>query len=170
MFRSKAVAAAFVLAAALVPWPAPAAAPATCPTPPAADANLRVVVVRTPTSPLLLRVVKDPETREYGLMCVRTLPPRTGMIFVFPGDDRPQSFWMKNTLISLDMVWVGRDGRVNEVAANVPSTTVDTPDDKIPTRVGTGTYVIELGAGDAEREGIKTGVQLDVSGVGTTKN
>jgi hypothetical protein len=53
------------------------------------------------------------------------------------------------------------------VRANVPSTNVDTPDDKIPHRDGTGTFVIELAAGEAARAGIKPGTILDVSGVGS---
>jgi uncharacterized membrane protein (UPF0127 family) len=98
-------------------------------------------------------------------MCVRVLPPRTGMIFVFSDGDNYRDFWMKNTLIPLDMVFVSKSGKVNDVRANVPSTTVDTPDEKIPHRSGTGTYVIELGAGEAARAGIKPGANLDVSGV-----
>jgi len=70
---------------------------------------------------------------------------------------------MKNTLIALDMVFVLKSGKVNDVSANVPSTTVETPDEKIPHRSSTGTYVIELAAGEAARAGIKPGVLLDVS-------
>ena len=51
--------------------------------------------------------------------------------------------------------------------ANVPATRVDTPDDKIPHRDGTGTFVIELAAGEAARAGIKRGSMLDVAAVGT---
>lgn len=156
-----------VLAAPSVSAAVPLPAPGTCSPQPISG---KPVVVTTPTTSLTLRVARDPETREYGLMCVLTLAPRTGMIFVFAGPDRPQQFWMKNTLIPLDMVWVGHDGRVNDVAANVPATTVETPDEKIPQRSGTGSFVIELGAGDAAREGIKPGVHLDVSHVGTARS
>ena len=73
------------------------------------------------------------------------------MIFVFTDGDNFRDFWMKNTLIPLDMVFVSKNGRVNDLRANVPATNVDTPDDKIPHRDGTGTYVIELAAGEAAR-------------------
>jgi uncharacterized membrane protein (UPF0127 family) len=139
------------------------ATPAACVT--AQTAAPTPVRVRAPAETLELRVADTPSRREYGLMCVRSLPPRTGMIFVFSDGDNYRDFWMKNTLIPLDMVFVAKSGKVNDVRANVPSTTVDTPDEKIPHRSGTGTYVIELGAGEATRAGIKPGVTLDVGGV-----
>ena len=121
------------------------------------------VRVRAPAEVLKLRIADTPSKREYGLMCVRALPPHTGMIFVFSDGDNYRDFWMKNTLIPLDMVFVSKNGRVNDVRANVPATTVDTPDEKIPHRDGTGVYVIELAAGEAARAGIKPGTMLDVS-------
>lgn len=158
----------FVLAPALALALAPAAAaaqptPAGCMT--AQTASVVPVRVRAPAATLDLRVADTPSKREYGLMCVRSLPPGTGMIFVFGDGDNFRDFWMKNTLIPLDMVFVAKNGRVNDVRANVPATTVDTPDQRIPHRDGTGTYVIELSAGEAARAGIKRGAVLDVSAV-----
>jgi uncharacterized membrane protein (UPF0127 family) len=131
----------------------------------AQSANPVPVHVRAPAEVLELRVADTTSKREYGLMCVRTLPARTGMIFVFADGDNFRDFWMKNTLIPLDMVFVSKDGKVNTVRANVPATRVDTPDDKIPHRDGTGTFVIELAAGEAARAGIKRGTVLDISSV-----
>ncbi len=160
--RAGIIVAAFALA--LAPGVARAeATPAACVT--AQTAAPTPVHVRAPAETLELRVADTTSRREYGLMCVRGLPARTGMIFVFPDGDNYRDFWMKNTLIPLDMVFVAKSGKVNEVRANVPSTTVDTPDEKIPHRDGTGTYVIELAAGEAARAGIKPGAILDVSGV-----
>jgi uncharacterized protein len=135
----------------------------------AQSANPVPVHVRAPAEVLELRVADTVSKREYGLMCVRALPARTGMIFVFPDGDNFRDFWMKNTLIPLDMVFVSKNGLVNDVRANVPATKVDTPDDKIPHRDGTGSYVIELGAGEAARAGITKGAMLDVSAVGPGK-
>lgn len=143
------------------------ATPAACVT--AQTAGPVPVRVRAPNETLELRIADTVSRREYGLMCVRSLPPHTGMIFVFSDGDNYRDFWMKNTLIPLDMVWVSKNGRVNDVRANVPSTNVNTPDDKIPHRSGTGTYVIELGAGEAARAGIKPGTMLDVSLVPPSK-
>ena len=145
----------------------PQATPAACVT--AQTADPVPVRVRAPNETLELRIADTVSRREYGLMCVRSLPPHTGMIFVFNDGDNYRDFWMKNTLIPLDMVWVSKNGRVNDVRANVPSTNVSTPDDKIPHRSGTGTYVIELGAGEAARAGIKPGTMLDVSLVPPSK-
>jgi uncharacterized protein len=135
----------------------------------AQSANPVPVHVRAPAEVLELRVADTVSKRQYGLMCVRALPARTGMIFVFPDGDNFRDFWMKNTLIPLDMVFVSKNGLVNDVRANVPATKVDTPDERIPHRDGTGSYVIELAAGEAARAGITKGAMLDVSAVGTGK-
>ena len=91
------------------------------------------------------------------------------MIFVFNDGDNYRDFWMKNTLIPLDMVFVAKNGRVNNVDAGVPATTVGTPDDKLQDLYGVGTYVIELNAGAAARVGIKPGTVLDLTGVGPAR-
>jgi uncharacterized membrane protein (UPF0127 family) len=139
-----------------------------CPAP-AQSANPAPIRVQAPLETLDLRVADNVAKREYGLMCVRSLPPRTGMIFVFGDGDNLRDFWMKNTLIPLDMVFVSKNGLVNDVHANVPSTNVDTPDARIPHRDGTGTYVIELAAGEAARAGIKPGTMLNIHGVRAAK-
>lgn len=166
-FRSSLTAAltAGLLAACAVPALA-LPAPGTCSPQPVK----KTVAVRTPETTLQLGVADDTDTRSYGLMCVLALPPHTGMIFLFSGGDTHHNFWMKDTLIPLDMVWVTLGGKVTTVAANVPATTVDTKDADIPTRDGVGSYVIELAAGEAARDGIKPGVHLDVTHVGRAKD
>jgi uncharacterized protein len=144
--------------------PAAAQSPLPCPAP-AQTADPVPIHVHAPDETIDLRVADNTAKREYGLMCVRELPPHTGMLFVFSDGDNMRTFWMKNTLIPLDMVFVSRNGLVNDVSANVPSTTTDTPDAKIPLRGGTGTYVIELAAGEAARAGIKPGIVLPIHGV-----
>jgi uncharacterized membrane protein (UPF0127 family) len=109
---------------------------------------------------LRLAVVNDEDGRARGLMCVTRIPHGRGMIFVFAPPDASQNFWMKNTLVPLDMLFVHGDGTVDSVAANVPATPNGTPDDKIARRGGIGQFVIELGAGDAARLGITSGTKL----------
>jgi uncharacterized membrane protein (UPF0127 family) len=168
-FRSEgaAVSTAILITALAAPvFALPLPGPSSCPPQPVKS----TVAVRAPATTLQLRIADTSDTRSYGLMCVLGLPEHTGMIFVFSGGDVTRNFWMKNTLIPLDMVWVTAGGKVTTVAANVPSTTVQTPDADIPNRSGVGTYVIELAAGEAARDGIKPGVRLDLSHVARAKD
>ncbi|HEY8297600.1 MAG TPA: DUF192 domain-containing protein [Candidatus Baltobacteraceae bacterium] len=114
------------------------------------------IVLRAPAAALRLEVADTEPARERGLMNRTFLAAHTGMLFVFDRD-RPVEFWMKNTLVPLDMVFVGSDGVVRSVAARVPATSLSTPDARIPRRDGSGKYVIELPAGEAMLDGIRPG-------------
>jgi hypothetical protein len=127
-------------------------------------ALLATTVVAAPKANLTLEVARTDEQRERGLMYRQTLPPHTGMIFLFDRDEQI-SFWMKNTLIPLDMVFVAADGTVRRVFANVPVLSAKLPDDQIPEETSRARYVIELPAGEAARDGIAPGVKLDLHGV-----
>ena len=59
------------------------------------------------------------EERARGLMFRDQLMADQGMLFVF-AEDEPHSFWMKNTLIPLDMLWLGSDRRIIHIEKNVP--------------------------------------------------
>jgi len=124
-------------------------------------AALSTVVVHAPKADLTLEVARTSAQREHGLMDRTSLPPHAGMIFVFPSDGHVD-FWMKDTLIPLDMVFVGADGTVRHIYRNVPVLDAHTPDSAIPLEGGDAEYVIELAAGDAEAEGLATGVKLDL--------
>ncbi|HEX8806794.1 MAG TPA: DUF2079 domain-containing protein [Candidatus Aquilonibacter sp.] len=121
--------------------------------------HLPAMTVHAPKATLTLQVAMTEDQRETGLMSVTHLPEHTGMVFVFD-DDAPVMFWMKDTLVPLDMVFVGADGTVRSVAANVPVVAETTPDDQIPRRSGTGKFVIELPAGEAQKDGIVAGTKL----------
>jgi uncharacterized membrane protein (UPF0127 family) len=116
--------------------------------------------VRTPHGKLALVPVTREATRARGLMCVVRIPPDRGMLFVFAPPERLQGFWMKNTLVPLDMAFVTTSGTVSSVAANVPATPDGTADDAVARRQGLGQFVIELGAGEAARHGIVAGTKL----------
>lgn len=122
---------------------------------------LRTVGVSGSAVSLTLAVAADEHTRELGLMCVTALRPATGMIFVFASENDWQ-FWMKNTVVPLDMVWLASDGSVSHVAANVPASTLETPNDRVARRSGHGRYVIELRAGEAAADHIAPGVSLQL--------
>jgi uncharacterized membrane protein (UPF0127 family) len=121
--------------------------------------ELRTVRVGAPAHGLVLAVAATEHNRELGLMCVTALKADAGMIFVFTASGE-YDFWMKNTLIPLDMVWVDGDGTVTNVAAAVPASTRDEADDKVARRAGHGKYVIELRSGDAAKAGIVKGARL----------
>jgi uncharacterized protein len=127
-------------------------------------AALPAVTVRAPRADLTLEVARTEPQRERGLMDHKSLAPHTGMIFVFDGD-APVEFWMKDTLEPLDMIFVGADGKVRRIYANVPVVSAGVGDDAIPREDGTAKYVIELAAGEAAKDGIVTGTKLDLSRV-----
>jgi len=127
-------------------------------------AALAVVVVHAPKADLRLEVARTEAQREYGLMNRTSLPKHTGMIFVFPQDGKI-AFWMKDTLIPLDMVFVGADGTVRLVDRNVATVPPSLPDGRIPLENGVAKYVIELPAGEAILDGIVTGARLNLADV-----
>ena len=128
--------------------------------------SLPAVAVRAPRAVLDVQVARTAAQRDLGLMSVRHLRAHTGMVFIFPSDD-VVTFWMKNTLVPLDMVFAGSDGVVRAVFAHVPVVPLDTPDDQIPRRGARAKYVLELPAGEAQKDGIRTGVHIGDLPAGT---
>lgn len=109
--------------------------------------------------PIKVDVVDTPATRETGLMCVTKMPKDYGMLFVFP-QDMYLNFWMKNTLVPLDILWIGADKKITVIHERLKPSTVYTPEDKIARAGGQGQYVLELAAGEAKRRGLKAGDTL----------
>ncbi|MEK7233228.1 MAG: DUF192 domain-containing protein [Elusimicrobiota bacterium] len=104
-------------------------------------------------------IVDTPASREVGLMCVTKMPRTYGMLFVF-SQEMDLNFWMKNTLVPLDILWIGPDKKITVIYEKLRESTVDTPDDKIVTAGGRGQFVLELSSGEASRRKLKTGDQL----------
>ena len=125
---------------------------------------VKPIDVAAPGAKLMLYVAADIPSRELGLMCIVAMKPHVGMLFAF-AQDGPQPFWMKNTLIPLDMVFVRGDGVVTSVAADVPQTKPGTSDDELARRTGDGRYVIELNADEAGSDGIRPGVHLHIPAI-----
>jgi uncharacterized membrane protein (UPF0127 family) len=104
-----------------------------------------------------LELALTPEDQAQGLMFRENLPDRTGMLFVFP-EAAPHHFWMKNTMIPLDMIWMDEGGRVAFVSAHTPPCKADPcptygPDSSV-------SQVLEIAGGMAEKEGIREGSVL----------
>jgi hypothetical protein len=89
--------------------------------------------------------------RERGLMFRKELGPYEGMLFDFYRE-APVSFWMKNTLIPLDMVFIAGDGTVKHVHANAVPLSTETIPSQFPVR-----GVLEINGGSAKVLGIKPG-------------
>ena len=101
-----------------------------------------------------VEIAATPPTREVGLMNRRFMPTDRGMLFEFEREE-PLSFWMKNTYIPLDMIFIGRSGKVTRVVerAEPLSETV------IPSG-GPAAAVLELNGGVAAAIGIRAGDQI----------
>ena len=96
----------------------------------------------------------DNAQRARGLMHVRDLPPKTGMLFVYePGSYI--SMWMKNTYISLDMVFARHDGTVSSIARNTEPLSLRSIASVEPVK-----FVLELNAGTSERLSIDENSRL----------
>lgn len=100
----------------------------------------------------LLEIADTEPLRQKGLMFRESLPADGGMLFIFE-ELAPRTFWMKNTKLSLDMIFVGSDRSVQGILASVP------PMNEEPRSVPgvTSQYVIELAAGVAAGKGIRVG-------------
>ncbi|MFA9431485.1 DUF192 domain-containing protein [Egicoccus sp. AB-alg2] len=73
------------------------------------------------TEVLHVKLADTADRRQHGLMEVEELPDGTGMLFVFE-DERTGGFWMKNTLVPLDIAYVGPDGEIRSILAMEPCT------------------------------------------------
>ena len=93
-----------------------------------------------------------------GLMFRKSLANDRGMLFIF-GQSRIPSFWMKNTLIPLDMIFISPEGVVVDVIGNTQPCTKDPCPQYVPKAEALA--VLEVAAGVAESHGIEEGVQLE---------
>ena len=89
-----------------------------------------------------------------GLQGRASLPAQNGMLFVFPANGR-YPFWMKDTLIPLDIIWLDYSRRVVDISADLPP--CRTPQCPTYAPRHEALYVLELNAGEAARTGIKPG-------------
>ena len=135
-----------------------AAPPARAPEPVATAANsstLPVIPLQI-VSPgrrheFTVEVAQTPEEQAQGLMFRQSLAPDAGMLFPF-NPPRPASFWMKNTLIPLDLIFIRTDGTIESIAPNAVPRSLEA----IPSR-GPVAAVLEIAGGRAAALGLKEG-------------
>ncbi|HET7561855.1 MAG TPA: DUF192 domain-containing protein [Rhodanobacteraceae bacterium] len=109
-----------------------------------------------------VEVAETPAEQEHGLMDRTSMPADHGMLFVF-GQDAPLTFWMKDTLIPLDMLFFDSQFRLVAIQANAQpckSTPCRLYPSGVPAR-----YVLELNAGTAARIGARQGNVIAISGL-----
>ncbi len=96
----------------------------------------------------------DEATRDQGLMFRTNLPERGGMLFFF---DRPQivTMWMKNTILSLDMIFIGGDNRIKKIVRNTVPYSEAVITSGVPVE-----WVLEILAGEAVVYGLRVGDKL----------
>jgi uncharacterized membrane protein (UPF0127 family) len=112
---------------------------------------------RTITAELML----TPEDRSRGLMFRKSLPQDRGLLFVFE-EAGHYPFWMKNCNFPIDIVWLDEAGRVVYVAEKVPHCQKDPCPNYGPSGPSKpALYVLEINAGQAQREKIVRGAKLD---------
>ncbi len=101
-----------------------------------------------------VEVADDPAERAEGLMYRQSLADNAGMLFLYP-QPQPVEFWMKNTPLSLDIVFVRADGTIARIAAN----TTPMSEDRIPSGEPV-LAVLEVKAGIMQQLGIVVGDRL----------
>jgi uncharacterized membrane protein (UPF0127 family) len=105
-----------------------------------------------------LELALTPEEISNGLMFRPSLPKNRGMLFLFDHPRLP-SFWMKNTMIPLDLVFLDETGVVVDVIANVQPCAADPCPNYPPSSPAQA--VLEIGAGVGGAHGIETGAAID---------
>ena len=115
-----------------------------------AASGLEVVKVTLGKNTYEVEVANTPESRERGLMHRDSMPADHGMIFVFP-DEQPRGFWMKNTRIPLDIVFINAAGKVVSIHTMQPF------DRNTTNSKGPAKWAVELNKGEAEKAAVKEG-------------
>jgi uncharacterized membrane protein (UPF0127 family) len=123
-----------------------------------AGATPAVVPLALPSGKVLqAEVMVNDEDRAMGLMFRPSLPLDRGMIFIFEAADF-HTIWMKNCKFPIDIVWLDEEKRVVHVAEAVPPCKADPCPVYKPMRIAS--YVVELNAGQARREGAALGAKI----------
>lgn len=100
-----------------------------------------------------IEIADSIKEQQIGLMNRSSMPSSSGMLFVY-SQPRPLAFWMRNTLIELDMLFVDSQGVVKHIHHRAQ------PLDETPIRGGTGIAVLEINGGMANLLGITVGTEL----------
>jgi hypothetical protein len=120
-------------------------------TAPSAERQTLEIVSKTGVHAFSVEIADTDASREKGLMFRKELPEGQGMLFDFK-QDGPVGFWMKNTYIPLDMIFIRGDGRILRIAENTEPLSTRIIPSGAPVRA-----VLELIGGSARKYGIAPG-------------
>jgi uncharacterized membrane protein (UPF0127 family) len=109
-----------------------------------------------------VELARTPDEMSLGLMYRQSMAADAGMLFVYPSDQEV-TFWMQNTEIPLDMLFIAGDGRIRRIAERtIPFSTTPIPS------VDEVRAVLELNGGTAARLGIKPGDVVRAAALGNS--
>lgn len=107
---------------------------------------------------MLVYVAENENDLETGLMGINSLPRDQGMLFILESEDYPQ-FWMKNTFIPLDIIFVSKNLTIVDIISAPPCTAdpcpTYTPKEK-------ASYVVEVNQGFASEKGVTVGQKIKI--------
>jgi uncharacterized membrane protein (UPF0127 family) len=142
---------------------APALAQQTGPQPTLAKQPLTIVGDDGTRHAFQVEMALTPEQQETGLMFRTSVAPDSGMLFMFSTPQEGQ-FWMKNTLVPLDMVFINPDGTIRTILENTVPHSLAVDDSNGPVLA-----VLELQGGLTAKEGIAVGDKVIAKPFGDTK-
>jgi uncharacterized membrane protein (UPF0127 family) len=120
----------------------------------ACEADRIDVIAGSGSRTFAIEIADDPDEQARGLMFRSALPQDSGMLFIFD-PPRPASFWMQNTMIPLDMIFIEDGGRVESIAERA-----DTFSQRISQSQGPVRAVLEINGGLSRELGIGPGTQV----------
>ena len=118
------------------------------------------IVTADKTHKFSVEIARTPGQQAQGLMFRRRLAADAGMIFLY-GEPRIITMWMKNTYIPLDMIFIGKGGRIVSIAQRTIPQSLATVSSELP-----ASAVLEVNAGTASRLGIQVGDRINHAAIG----
>jgi uncharacterized membrane protein (UPF0127 family) len=106
-----------------------------------------------------VEIAETPQKRSFGLMYRKELPEMSGMLFLFPREE-PLSFWMKNTILPLDIIFINTAHTIVGIARN----TTPFSEKPLPSG-GPAQFVLEVNGGFCQRHGVAVGDRVEFAGI-----
>ena len=126
-----------------------------------ADPRVTIVTQQGRSVAFEVEIADSPAKRELGLQYRRDLASDRGMIFLFSAESE-QTFWMKNTPIPLDMIFISRELKIVGIVEQTVPFSLDPRSVSKPSQ-----YVLEINGGLAKRYGIRPGDSVRFEGIAT---